>query len=186
MAYEVRLAKEYKDRILPELMKQFGYTSVMQAPKVTKICLSRGLGEAIADKKILEAAANEFGLITGQKPVITKSKKDISNFKLRKGMPIGCTVTLRRDQMYEFLDRLINIAMPRIRDFRGISPKSFDGRGNYSFGVKEQLIFPEIDVDKIDKISGMDITIVTTARTDEEAFALLKEFGMPFQGVKKS
>lgn len=186
MAYEVRLAKEYKDRILPALMKQFGYTSVMQAPKVTKICLSRGLGEAIADKKILEAASQELGLITGQKPVITKSKKDISNFKLRKGMPIGCTVTLRRDQMYEFLDRLINISMPRIRDFRGISQKSFDGRGNYSFGVKEQLIFPEIDVDKIDKISGMDITIVTSARTDEEAFALLKEFGMPFQGVKKS
>ncbi len=186
MAYEVRLAKEYKDRILPALMKQFGYTSVMQAPKVTKICLSRGLGEAIADKKILEAASNELGLITGQKPVITKSKKDISNFKLRKGMPIGCTVTLRRDQMYEFLDRLINVSMPRIRDFKGISQKSFDGRGNYSFGVKEQLIFPEIDVDKIDKISGMDITIVTSARTDEEAFALLKEFGMPFQGVKKS
>lgn len=186
MAYEVRLAKEYKDRILPALMKQFGYTTVMQAPKITKICLSRGLGEAIADKKILEAASNEFGLITGQKPVITKSKKDISNFKLRKGMPIGCTVTLRRDTMYEFLDRLINVAMPRIRDFKGIPQKSFDGRGNYSFGVKEQLIFPEIDVDKIDKISGMDITIVTNARTDEEAFALLKEFGMPFAGVKKS
>lgn len=186
MAYEARLAKEYKSRIVPALVAQFGYTSVMQVPKIEKICLSRGLGEAIADKKILEVAANEFGLISGQKPVITKSKKDVSNFKLRQGMPIGCRVTMRRERMYEFLDRLITVAMPRIRDFRGISPKSFDGRGNYNFGVKEQIIFPEIDVDKIDKIGGMDITIVTTARTDEEAFALLKEFGMPFQGVKKA
>ena len=159
MAYEARLAKEYKERIVPALMAQFGYTSVMQVPKIEKICLSRGLGDAIADKKVLEYAANEFGLISGQKPVITKSKKDIS---------------------------LITVAMPRIRDFRGISQKSFDGRGNYNFGVKEQIIFPEIDVDKIDKIAGMDITIVTSARTDEEAFALLKEFGMPFQGVKKA
>jgi large subunit ribosomal protein L5 len=186
MAYEARLAKEYKSRIVPAMMAQFGYTSVMQVPKIEKICLSRGLGDAISDKKVLEYAANEFGLISGQKPVITKSKKDISNFKLRQGMAIGCRVTMRRERMYEFLDRLINVAMPRIRDFRGVSPKSFDGRGNYNMGVKEQIIFPEIDVDKIDKIGGMDITIVTTARTDEEAFALLKEFGMPFQGVKKA
>lgn len=186
MSYEARLAKEYKERIVPALVAQFGYTSVMQVPRIEKICLSRGLGDAIADKKVLEYAANEFGLISGQKPVITKSKKDISNFKLRQGMAIGARVTMRRDRMYEFLDRLINVAMPRIRDFRGVSPKSFDGRGNYNFGVKEQIIFPEIDVDKIDKIAGMDITIVTTARTDEEAFALLKEFGMPFQGVKKA
>ena len=186
MAYEARLAKEYKSRIVPALMAQFGYTSIMQVPKITKICLSRGLGEAISDKKVLEYAANEFGLITGQKPVITKSKKDVSNFKLRQGMSIGCRVTMRRDRMYEFLDRLITVAMPRIRDFRGVSQKSFDGRGNYNFGVKEQIIFPEIDVDKVDKIGGMDITIVTSARTDEEAFALLKEFGMPFQGVKKA
>ena len=186
MAYEVRLQKEYKTRIMPALMAQFGYTSVMQVPKIEKICLSRGLGDAISDKKVLEYAANEFGLITGQKPVITKSKKDVSNFKLRMGMSIGCRVTLRRERMYEFLDRLINVAMPRIRDFRGINPKSFDGRGNYNFGVKEQIIFPEIDVDKVDKISGMDITIVTSARTDEEAMSLLKEFGMPFQGVKKA
>jgi large subunit ribosomal protein L5 len=186
MAYEARLSKEYKSRIVPALVAQFGYTSVMQVPKIEKICLSRGLGEAISDKKVLEYAANEFGLISGQKPVITKSKKDVSNFKLRQGMSIGCRVTLRRDRMYEFLDRLIAVAMPRIRDFRGISQKSFDGRGNYNFGVKEQIIFPEIDVDKVDKIGGMDITIVTSARTDEEAFALLKEFGMPFQGVKKA
>jgi large subunit ribosomal protein L5 len=186
MAYEARLAKEYKERIVPALMSQFGYTSVMQVPRIEKICLSRGLGDAIADKKVLEYAASEFSLISGQKPVITKSKKDISNFKLRQGMAIGCRVTMRRERMYEFLDRLITVAMPRIRDFRGISQKSFDGRGNYNFGVKEQIIFPEIDVDKIDKIAGMDITIVTSARTDEEAFALLKEFGMPFQGVKKA
>lgn len=186
MAYEARLAKEYKERIVPALMAQFGYSTVMQVPRIEKICLSRGLGDAISDKKVLEYAANEFGLISGQKPVITKSKKDISNFKLRQGMAIGCRVTMRRERMYEFLDRLITVAMPRIRDFRGISQKSFDGRGNYNFGVKEQIIFPEIDVDKIDKIAGMDITIVTTARTDEEAFALLKEFGMPFQGVKKA
>jgi large subunit ribosomal protein L5 len=186
MAYEARLAKEYKSRIVPALTAQFGYTSIMQVPKIEKICLSRGLGEAISDKKVLEYAANEFGLISGQKPVITKSKKDVSNFKLRQGMSIGCRVTLRRDRMCEFLDRLITVAMPRIRDFRGVSPKSFDGRGNYNFGVKEQIIFPEIDVDKVDKIGGMDITIVTSARTDEEAFALLKEFGMPFQGLKKA
>jgi large subunit ribosomal protein L5 len=186
MAYVARLSQEYKSRIVPALMTQFGYSSVMQVPRIEKICLSRGLGDAISDKKVLEYAANEFGLISGQKPVITKSKKDVSNFKLRKGMSIGCRVTLRRERMYEFLDRLVNVAMPRIRDFRGVSAKSFDGRGNYNFGIKEQIIFPEIDVDKIDKIAGMDITIVTSARNDEEGFALLKEFGMPFQGVKKA
>jgi large subunit ribosomal protein L5 len=185
MGYEARLYNDYKERIAPELFKQFQYKSVMQVPEIEKICLSRGLGDAIADKKVLEAAVNEFGLIAGQKAVITKSKKDISNFKLRKGMPIGCRVTLRRDRMYEFLDRLINVAMPRIRDFRGINPKSFDGRGNFNMGVKEQIIFPEIDVDKIDRISGLDITIVTSAKTDEEGLALLKAFGFPFQGQKK-
>lgn len=158
----------------------------MQVPKIEKIILSRGLGEATSDKKVVENAVNEFGLIAGQKAVITRSRKDISNFKLRKGMPVGCRVTLRQDRMYEFLDRLIAVAMPRIRDFRGVSPKGFDGRGNYNMGVKEQIIFPEIDVDKIEKISGMDITIVTSARTDEEALALLKGFGFPFQGQKKS
>jgi len=186
MGYEARLYKEYKERIAPALMKQFEYKSPMQVPQIEKICLSRGLGEAIADKKVIEASVNEFSLITGQKAVVTKSKKDISNFKLRKGMPIGCRVTLRQERMYEFLDRLISVAIPRIRDFRGINPKSFDGRGNFNMGVKEQIIFPEIDVDKIDKIIGLDITIVTSAHTDEEGLALLKEFGFPFQGQKKS
>jgi large subunit ribosomal protein L5 len=186
MGYEARLYKEYKERVAPALMKHFEYKSKMQVPYIEKICLSRGLGEAISDKKVIEASVNEFSLIAGQKAVITKSKKDISNFKLRKGMPIGCRVTLRQERMYEFLDRLITVAIPRIRDFRGINPKSFDGRGNFNMGVKEQLIFPEIDVDKIDKIIGLDITIVTSARTDEEGLALLKEFGFPFQGQKKS
>lgn len=186
MGYEARLYKEYKERVAPALMKQFEYKSPMQVPHIEKICLSRGLGEAISDKKVIEASVNEFSLIAGQKAVITKSKKDISNFKLRKGMPIGCRVTLRQERMYEFLDRLITVAIPRIRDFRGINPKSFDGRGNFNMGVKEQIIFPEIDVDKIDKIHGLDITIVTSARTDEEGLALLKEFGFPFKGQKKS
>jgi large subunit ribosomal protein L5 len=186
MAYEARLAKDYKARIVPALKEQFGYSSIMQVPKIEKIILSRGLGEATSDKKVVENAVQEFGLIAGQKAVVTRSKKDISNFKLRKGMPVGCRVTLRRERMYEFLDRLIAVAMPRIRDFRGVSPKGFDGRGNYNMGVKEQIIFPEIDVDKLEKISGMDITIVTSARTDEEALALLKSFGFPFQGQKKS
>jgi large subunit ribosomal protein L5 len=186
MAYEARLRTDFKNRIAPELMKQFGYTTVMQVPRIEKIILGRGLGEATSDKKVVENAVNEFGLITGQKAVVTRSKKDISNFKLRKGMPVGCMVTLRSDRMYEFLDRLVNVSLPRVRDFKGVSPKSFDGRGNYNMGVKEQIIFPEIDVDKIEKISGMDITIVTTARTDEEALALLKGFGFPFSGQKKS
>lgn len=186
MSNEVRLFKDYKERIVPLLMKEFNYDSVMQVPKLSKICLNRGVGEAIQDKKHLEAAVNEFSLIAGQKAVITKSKKDISNFKLRKGMSIGCRVTLRKDRMYEFLDRLVNVAMPRIRDFRGINPNGFDGRGNYNFGVKEQIIFPEIDVDKIPSIAGMDLTFVTTAPTDEEARALLREFGMPFKGIKRN
>lgn len=186
MGYEARLYKEYKERVAPALMKQFEYKSPMQVPQITKICLSRGLGESISDKKVVEASVSEFSLIAGQKAVITKSKKDISNFKLRKGMPIGCRVTLRQERMYEFLDRLITVAIPRVRDFRGINPKSFDGRGNFNMGVKEQIIFPEIDVDKIDKINGLDITIVTTAKTDEEGLALLKEFGFPFKGQKKS
>lgn len=181
MSYVPRLQKEYKERISGELMKQFSYKSVMQVPKLEKICLSRGVGQATSEKKLLEEAVNEFSLITGQKAVLTLSKKDVSNFKLRKGTPIGCRVTLRKEKMYDFLDRLINIAMPRIRDFRGIPTKGFDGRGNYNMGVKEQIIFPEIDVDKISAIAGMDITFVTSAPTDEEALALLRAFGMPFK-----
>lgn len=185
MAYVPRLYKEYNDNIVAELQKKFNYKSIMQVPKLEKICLSRGVGEAVGDKKLLETSAEEFGLITGQKAVITKSKKDISNFKLRKHMPIGCKVTLRRDRMYEFLDRLVNVAIPRVRDFRGIDAKGFDGRGNFTFGVKEQIIFPEINVEKIPKISGMDITFVTSVPTDEEALELLKLFGMPFKGKNK-
>ena len=185
MAYVPRLNTEYKENIIGELHKKFNYKSIMQVPKLEKICLSRGVGEAVGDKKLLETTAEEFGLITGQKAVITKSKKDISNFKLRKGMPIGCKVTLRRDRMYEFLDRLINVAIPRVRDFRGIDTKGFDGRGNFTLGIKEQIIFPEINVEKIPKISGMDITFVTSAPTDEEALELLKLFGMPFKGKNK-
>ncbi len=181
---EARLYTLYKNQIIPKLRDRFGYTNVMQVPKLEKIVLSRGIGAAIQDKKLLEQAAQEFGLITGQKPIITKSKTDISNFKLRSGMPIGCKVTLRRDRMYEFLDRLINIAIPRMRDFRGLNEKGFDGRGNFTLGVKEQIIFPEIDVDKIYKIAGMDISFVTTARTDEEALELLMAFGMPFRAAQ--
>ncbi|NBV13023.1 MAG: 50S ribosomal protein L5 [Sphingobacteriia bacterium] len=184
MPYQVRLEKEYKERIIQDLMKQFRYENVMEVPRLQKICLSRGVGEAVSDKKQIEYAVQEFSLISGQKPVVTKSKKDISNFKLRMGVPIGCRVTLRSERMYEFLDRLISVALPRVRDFRGVPAKGFDGRGNYTMGVKEQIIFPEIDVDKINKIAGMDITFVTTAKTDEEAFALLKAFGMPFKGGK--
>jgi len=184
MSYKIRLQEDYKNRIVAELMQQFNYKSVMQVPKLQKICLSRGIGEAVSDKKQIEYAVQEFSLISGQKPVVTKSRKDISNFKLRQGVPIGCKVTLRNERMYEFLDRLVNLAIPRVRDFRGIPAKGFDGRGNYTMGVKEQIIFPEIDVDKINKIAGMDITFVTSASTDEEAQALLKAFGMPFKGGK--
>ncbi|MGR8952794.1 MAG: 50S ribosomal protein L5 [Gammaproteobacteria bacterium] len=176
-----RLQTEYKERILPALMQQFGYKSIMQAPRITKITLNMGVGEAVADKKILQAAVADMEKISGQKPVITLARKSIAGFKIRDDMPIGCKVTLRSDRMYEFLDRLINIAIPRIRDFRGLSSKSFDGRGNYSMGVKEQIIFPEIDYDKIDMLRGMDITITTTAQTNEEGLALLKQFNFPFK-----
>jgi len=176
-----RLNSFYKEKIIPELMNQFKYSSIMQVPKITKITINMGLGEAVADKKILQSASADIEKITGQKPVITKARKSIAGFKIREGMPIGCKVTLRRERMYEFLDRLINVAIPRIRDFRGMNAKSFDGRGNYSLGIKEQIIFPEIDYDKIDAIRGMDITITTTAVTDEEGRALLKLFNFPFK-----
>lgn len=176
-----RLETQYKETILPELVKQFSYKSVMEAPKITKITLNMGVGEAVADKKILQAAVNDMEKISGQKPVVTLARKSIAGFKIRDDMPIGCKVTLRSKRMYEFLDRLINIAIPRVRDFRGLSPKSFDGRGNYSMGIKEQIIFPEIDYDKIDMLRGMDITITTTAKTNEEGLALLKLFNFPFK-----
>lgn len=182
--YAPRLKAKYKDQVIPALQSQFGYKSSMQVPRLKKICLNQGLGIAVTDKKIVDAALAEMTLITGQKAVPTKSRKDISNFKLRKGVPIGTRVTLRGDQMYEFLDRLIAIALPRIRDFRGVSDKGFDGHGNYTLGIKEQIIFPEIDIDKVPKILGMDITFVTSAKTNEETHALLKEFGIPF--VKKN
>ncbi len=176
-----RLKDKYTDEIVPRLMKQFKYRSIMEAPKITKISVNIGVGEAIENAKTLEAAVGDLTKVTGRKPYVTRARKSISNFKLREGAAIGCAVTLRREVMYEFLDRLVNIAMPRIRDFRGINPKSFDGRGNFNFGVREQLIFPEIDYDKIDKIRGMNIAITTTARTDEEARQLLAEMGMPFR-----
>jgi large subunit ribosomal protein L5 len=175
-----RLKDKYQNEVAPKLRKELGCTNVMQVPRFTKIIVNMGLGEAIANSKALDSAVDELTRIAGQKPTIRRAKKSISNFKLRAGMPIGAAVTLRRNRMYEFFDRLTNIAMPRIRDFRGASPEGFDGRGNYTLGIKEQLIFPEIEYDKIDKIRGMGITIVTTARTDEEAFLLLKEMGMPF------
>jgi large subunit ribosomal protein L5 len=177
-----RLKDYYKKEIVPRLTKDFGYKNVMQVPKITKIVVNMGLGEALSNIKILDSASEEISLITGQRPVITKARKSVANFKLREGNPIGCAVTLRREKMYEFLDRLVNVALPRVRDFRGISPKGFDGRGNYTFGIKEQIIFPEISYDKIDKIKGMNITIVTTAKTDEEARSLLRYLGMPFAG----
>lgn len=184
--YKPRLSKKYKDDVAPALMKQFSYKTVMQVPKLQKIVLNQGLGSAIADKRMVENALNEMSLIAGQKAVPTKSKKDISNFKLRKGMPIGAKVTLRGERMYEFLDRFISISLPRIRDFKGLNAKGFDGRGNYTLGVTEQIIFPEIDIDKVTKMNGMDITFVTSAESDGEAFALLKEFGMPFNETLKS
>ncbi|WP_449555708.1 50S ribosomal protein L5 [Halosquirtibacter laminarini] len=175
---------KYQEQVLPALMKEFGYKSVMQAPKLEKIVINQGIGAATADKKLVDIALNELTLIAGQKAVSTVSKKDISNFKLRKKMPIGARVTLRKERMYEFLDRLISVALPRIRDFQGIQGK-LDGRGNYTLGITEQIIFPEIVMDKINKISGMNITFVTTANTDEEGYALLREFGMPFKNAKK-
>ena len=180
-----RLKKKYQEDVIPALMKRFGYKSIMQAPKLEKISLNRGVNGAVTDKKLVDIALDEMTTISGQKAVATTSKKDISNFKLRKNMPIGARVTLRGEKMYEFLDRLIAVALPRVRDFKGINEKAFDGRGNYTLGVTEQIIFPEIDIDKVSKITGMDITFVTTANTDEEAYELLKELGMPFRNIKK-
>jgi large subunit ribosomal protein L5 len=176
-----RLKDYYKSEVVPAMMKQFGYRNTMQVPRLEKIIVNMGLGEAIQNVKILESASAEIGALTGQKPVITKARKSIATFKLRKGMSIGCMVTLRKERMYEFFDRLVNVALPRIRDFRGIPATSFDGRGNFAMGIKEQFIFPEIDYDKIDKVKGMNVVIVTTARTDEEARHLLKLMGMPFR-----
>ena len=179
--YVPRLKKIYTETITPELTKEFGYTTVMQVPKLVKIVLSMGVGEALTNKKLLDAAVTDLGTITGQKAVKTKAKKSIANFKLREGHEIGVMVTLRGAKMYEFLDRFINIALPRVKDFRGVNPNGFDGRGNYSLGVTEQIIFPEIDFDKIEKIAGLNINVVTTAKTDKEARALLLKFGMPFR-----
>ncbi len=178
--YIPRLKRDYDDRIAQAMTEKFGYTNPMQVPRLDKIVLNMGVGEAVQDKKKVETAASEMELIAGQKPVITKAKKSIAQFKLREGMPIGVKVTLRSDRMYEFLDRLVTIAMPRIRDFRGVNPKSFDGRGNYAVGLKEQLIFPEISYDKIDKVRGLDVIVTTTANTDDEARELLRLFGFPF------
>ncbi len=180
MDYAPTLKKKYKEEIIPAMMKDFGYKSVMQVPKIEKIVLNQGVGQAVADKKLVDTAQEELSLIAGQHAVQTLSKKDISNFKLRRKMPIGTRVTLRRDRMYEFLERLINVALPRIRDFKGVSTK-MDGRGNFTMGISEQIIFSEIDIDKISKIMGLEVTFVTTARTDEECLALLKEFGIPFK-----
>ena len=176
-----RLQEVYNKEVTPELVKQFGYKNPMEVPKVKKIVLNMGLGELAGDKKRIAAVAEEMGLIAGQKPIITKSKKSIAGFKIREEMPIGCKVTLRNDRMYEFLDRLVNIALPRVRDFRGLSGKSFDGRGNYAMGITEQIVFPEINYDKVDKVRGMDIIIVTSAKTDDEARALLTGFNFPFK-----
>ncbi len=184
--YAPRLADKYTKEVVPALVKKFSYTTMMQAPKLEKICLNRGVNGAVTDKKLVDIALDELATITGQKAVATMSKKDISNFKLRKNMPIGARVTLRGEKMFEFLDRLIAVALPRVRDFKGVNEKAFDGRGNYTLGVTEQIIFPEIDIDKVNKITGLDITFVTTANTDEEAYELLKELGMPFKNAAKT
>ncbi len=176
-----RLHDHYKEKVVPQLMERFGYSTVMQVPRIEKITLNMGVGEAVGDKKVMDFAVGDMEKIAGQKPVVTKAKKSVASFKIRDGWPVGCKVTLRRERMYEFLDRLINIAMPRIRDFRGMSAKSFDGRGNYSMGVKEQIIFPEVEYDKVDALRGMDIVITTTARNDEECRALLDGFNFPFK-----
>jgi large subunit ribosomal protein L5 len=176
-----RLQQTYREKIVPDLMKQFGYSSVMQVPRITKITLNMGVGEAVSDKKLIEAASGDLVKIAGQKPVTTKARKAIAGFKIRAGYPIGCMVTLRGDRMYEFLDRLVTVALPRVRDFRGISGRAFDGRGNYNLGVKEQIIFPEIEYDKVDKVRGLNISITTTAKTDDEAKALLAAFRFPFR-----
>ncbi|TJY37188.1 50S ribosomal protein L5 [Pontimicrobium aquaticum] len=181
MAYIPRLKQEYKDKVMSALTEEFGYKNVMQVPKLTKIVISRGVGGAVADKKLIDYAIDEITKISGQKAVATISKKDVASFKLRKGMPIGVKVTLRGEQMYEFLDRLVTSSLPRVRDFNGIKANGFDGRGNYNLGITEQIIFPEIDIDKVNKISGMDITFVTTAETDKEAKSLLTELGLPFK-----
>ena len=175
-----RLQERYENEVVKSLMEKFNYSSKMQAPKIEKIVLNIGVGDAVSNSKLLDDAVNELTLITGQKPVVTRAKKSVANFKLREGMPIGCKVTLRGERMYEFLDKLVNISLPRVRDFRGVSNNSFDGRGNYTLGVKEQLIFPEIDFDKVNKLRGMDIVFVTTAKTDEEGHELLAQLGMPF------
>ena len=177
-----RLQEFYKDTVVNQLKEQFGYKSVMEVPRITKITLNMGVGEAVGDKKVMEHATGDMTKISGQKPIVTRARKSIAGFKIRDGWPIGCKVTLRRERMYEFLDRLISVAIPRIRDFRGLSPKAFDGRGNYSMGVKEQIIFPEIDYDKIDTLRGLDITITTTAKSDEEGRALLAAFNFPLKG----
>lgn len=184
MEYVPTLKKKYREEIVPVLMKQFNYKSVMQVPRLEKIVINQGIGQAVADRKLIEQAQAELTMIAGQKAIQTYSRKDISNFKLRKGVPIGLKVTLRRDRMYEFLERLINVSLPRIRDFKGINDK-FDGRGNYTLGIQEQIIFPEIDIDKVSKILGAEITFVTTTENDEEAYALLREFGLPFKNAKK-
>lgn len=184
--YTPRLQKKYKDEVVSAMMKKFGYKTVMQVPRLVKICLNQGVKGSVSDKKLIDDAVNEMTTISGQKAVPTLSKKDISNFKLRKAMPIGTRVTLRGANMYDFMDRLVAISLPRVRDFKGINEKSFDGRGNYTMGVTEQIIFPEINIDKVNRISGMDITFVTTAQTNEEAYELLKEMGMPFKNMRKS
>jgi large subunit ribosomal protein L5 len=180
MNYQPRLKDKYKSEVAPSLSEKFGYKSIMSVPRLQKIVISQGIGDAVGDKKLIDSAVNDITMITGQRAVSTQSKKDISNFKLRKGMPIGTKVTLRGDKMFEFFDRLLSIALPRTRDFRGVSAKGFDGRGNFNMGVKEHIIFPEIDIDKVNRIMGMDITFVTSAETDEEAKALLDAFGFPF------
>jgi large subunit ribosomal protein L5 len=181
MSNAPRMRDKYRNEIVPALKKKFNYKSSMQVPRLLKICVNQGVGDAVSDKKLIESAINEMTMVTGQKAVATKSKKDISNFKLRANVPIGARVTLRSTVMYEFLDRLISVSLPRIRDFRGINPKGFDGNGNYTMGITEQIIFPEIDIDKVGKVTGMDITFVTSANTDEEAMELMKEFGLPFR-----
>src|ERR1700694_2955297 len=183
--YAPRLKDKYKAEVIPALMRRVGYKSIMQVPKLEKIAINRGVNGAVNDKKLIDIALDELSTVSGQKAVATMSKKDISNFKLRKNMPIGAKVTLRGEKMYEFLDRLIAVALPRVRDFKGINEKSFDGRGNYTMGVTEQIIFPEIDIDKVNRITGFDITFVTTAKTNEEAFELLRELGLPFRNIKK-
>jgi large subunit ribosomal protein L5 len=184
MSSTIRLKKKYAEEVAPALMQQFGYKSVMQIPKLTKICINQGIGDATQDKKLVDNAMNELSIITGQKPVPTKARTSISNFKLREDMTIGVKVTLRGERMLEFLDRMITVSLPRVRDFRGVNDKSFDGRGNYTMGITEQIIFPEIDLDKVNKIMGFDITFVTTAKTDAEALALLKGLGIPFKNQK--